>query len=81
MTDFKNFSVAAIFSDHMVLQRNKYVAIFGGGAAGALVRAQLFDANGAKICENSTIAENGRWILRLEPQEAQTGCKLVITWR
>ena len=79
MSDFKNFSVAAIFSDHMVLQRNKYAAVFGSADDGALVRAQLFDAKGAEICENSAIAEKGRWLLKLEPQEAQTDCKLLIT--
>ena len=79
MSDFKNFSVAAIFSDHMVLQRNKYAAVFGSADDGALVRAQFFDAKGAEICENSAIAEKGRWLLKLEPQEAQTDCKLLIT--
>ena len=79
MSDFKNFSVAAIFSDHMVLQRNKFVAIFGDAVDGALVRTQLFNSQGAGVGENSTVAENGRWLLKLEPQSAQTGCKLVIT--
>ncbi len=81
MSDFKKseFSVAAIFSDHMVLQRNKYIAVFGSAKDGALVRAQLFDAKGAGLCENSTLAENGRWLLKLDAQEAQTGCKLIIT--
>lgn len=79
MTDSKSFSVAAIFSDHMVLQRNKYTAVFGDASDGALVYAELFDEHGQLLCKNATVAEGGRWLLKLEPQSAQAGCKLVIT--
>ena len=76
MADFKT---AAVFSDHMVLQRNKWTAVFGEAENGAVVKASLFDDKGAVLCENSCIAENGRWLLQLEPQSAQTGCKLELT--
>ena len=79
MSDSKNFSVAAVFSDHMVLQRNKWTAIFGQAEDGALVEASLFDDKGTELCKNTCIAENGRWLLQLEAQSAQTGCKLEVS--
>ena len=80
MTDSKSFSVAAIFSDHMVLQRNKYTAVFGDASDGAIISAELFNAKGELLCKNSSVAEGGRWLLKLEPQPAQTGCKLVVSY-
>ena len=77
-TDLKSFSVAAVFSDHMVLQRNRYIAIFGEAADASPVKAELFDAKGKLLCDNSCISEAGRWLLQLQPQQAQTGCKLII---
>ena len=78
-TDLKSFSVAAIFSDHMVLQRNKYTAIFGEAADGSLVKAELFDAKGSLLGGNTCLAEAGHWLLQLQPQSAQTGCKLLVS--
>ena len=78
MSDSKNFSVAAVFSHHMVLQRNKWTVVFGEAENGALVEASLYDDKGTVLCKNTCIAENGRWLLQLEPQSAQTDCKLVI---
>ena len=81
MSDFKKLelSVAAVFSDHMVLQRNKYVSVFGEAENGSLINAALFDEKGIILSKNSTIAENGRWTIQLEPQSAQTGCTMKIT--
>ena len=79
MADSKSFSVAAVFSDHMVLQRNKYTALFGEAEDGALIHAELFNAQGQLLCKNTSIAEKGRWLLKLEPQSAQTGCRLEIS--
>ena len=80
MADLKTiFSVAAVFSDHMVLQRNKYTSIFGEAENGTLIKAALFDEKNEALCINSTVAENGHWLLQLEPQCAQTGCSLIIT--
>ena len=74
-----NFTVAAVFSDHMVLQRNKYIAIFGEAENAVLIKASLFDDKGALLSKNSTLSVNGRWLVELEPQSAQTGCTLCIT--
>lgn len=79
MADSKSFSVAAIFSDHMVLQRNKYTALFGEAEDGALIHAELFNAKGQLLCKNTSVAEGGRWLLKLEPQSAQTGCSLEVS--
>ena len=79
MSDSKNFSVAAVFSDHMVLQRNKYISIFGEAPDGALISAELFDNKGKLLSKNSTLSENGRWLLQLEPQSAQNGCSLKVS--
>ena len=76
MADFKT---AAVFSDHMVLQRNKYISIFGEAPDGAFVTASLFDDKGNLLSKNTGISENSRWLLQLEPQKAQTGCLLKIT--
>ena len=78
MTDFKTFTVAAIFSNHMVLQRNKFIAVFGQAEKGTLITASLFNDKNELLSENSTIAENETWLLQLEPQLAQTGCSLTI---
>ena len=87
----KYFKLAAVFSDHMVLQRNKYISIFGQAEAGSLIKASLYDDKGELLCQNSTIcnsldkkeqnAETAalRWSLELEPQTAQTNCTLLVT--
>ena len=76
MSDFK---IAAVFSNHMVLQRNKYTAIFGQASDSTFIKASLFDDKGDLLSTNSTIAEKGSWLLELEPQSAQTGCTLKVT--
>ena len=76
MSDFKT---AAVFSDHMVLQRNKYISLFGQAADGSIVTASLFDEKGNLLSKNATVSEKDRWLLQLEPQTAQTGCLLKIT--
>lgn len=76
MADFKT---ATVFSDHMVLQRNKYISIFGEAPDGALITASLFDDKGNLLSKNAGLSEKGRWLLQLEPQEAQNGCVLKIT--
>lgn len=74
-----DFSVAAIFSDHMVLQRNKYTAVFGTADDGTFVQAALYNLQGTLVCKNSTVTEGGKWLIKLEPQSAQTDCKLEIS--
>ena len=73
------FSVSAIFSDHMVLQRNKYTAIFGTAEDSTFVQAALYNSQGTLLCENNAVAADGKWQIKLEPQSAQTDCKLEIS--
>ena len=47
------FEIAAIFSDHCVLQREKNICIFGYGEDGNVVFVELFDKNGVSLGKNS----------------------------
>ena len=74
-----NFSVAAVFSDHMVLQRNKFISIFGQADDGLKIKTKLFDKNHNLLSENENSAINGRWLVQLDAQTAQNDCLLQIT--
>lgn len=73
-----NFSVAAVFSNQCVLQRNKNICIFGYGEDGTKLSVILFDSKNQVLSKNSGKILGGRWEIQLEPQEAQTGCRLEI---
>ncbi len=57
----QSFRVADVFSDHMVLQRDKEILIWGSGENGLEVCVEL--AGYVRSC----IADGGRWIVRLPP--------------
>ena len=63
------FSLASPFSDHMVLQRDMPVPVWGTGAPGAEVEVALFSGNGEErrrvARRTATVGENGRWIVLL----------------
>lgn len=61
---------ADVFGDHMVLQRNKPVAIWGTAAAGEKVTVHF--ANQAKA---ATGDRNGRWMVRLDALPASTDAR------
>lgn len=61
------FRVAAVFSDNMVLQREKNIKIFGWGTDGEKVTVRLKE----KTVE--TIVHNGKWMTEFPPMEAGTG--------
>jgi sialate O-acetylesterase len=65
--------IAPIFSDNMVLQREKDLPIYGGGQDGFQVRLCF---NGISL---NTKVRNGRWLLTLPPQQAGTRGTLEIT--
>ena len=67
------FKVAAVFSDRMVLQRNKNINIFGEGDDGAVVTV--------KFCEATvkTYVKSGKWNAVLPPHEAGEGYEMDIT--
>ena len=72
------FSVAAVFSNHMVLQRNKLISIFGYGEGGQKINVKLFNSKNEVLAENNTVSCNGRWEVKLTAQSAMTGCTLQI---
>lgn len=60
-----DFKVAGIFTDHMVLQRDKPVPIWGTAAPGEQITA---DING--VSRTATSGADGRWKLVLDPLRA-----------
>lgn len=67
------FKVAAVFSSHMVLQRNKNIKIFGQGENGKTVTVTfLGQAYTAKVKEE-------KWTVILPPQEAGEGYEMVVS--
>lgn len=75
----ENFTIAAVFSDNMVIQRNKFVCFFGEADENLIIKVALFDREGAVLSENECAAQNGKWKTKLEPQKAQTNCKIAIS--
>ncbi len=79
LNDGEDFSVAAVFSDECVLQRNKPVCIFGYGKDGIEITADFFNADGEKIRTATAICTNGRWELCFAPLPAMNGCSLKVS--
>ena len=71
--------ISPLFSDGAVLCREKELRIFGGAEDGARVHCELRDGKDALLARGSDIARAGRFLILLPPQEARTGCRLVIT--
>jgi sialate O-acetylesterase len=57
----------ALFSDHMVLQRDKPLAIWGWATPGEQIRVSLGNRTAA-----TTTGADGRWRVQLEPQPMST---------
>ncbi len=68
-----------LFSDGAVLCRGKEIPVFGEAADGVRVTAALRDARGALLGEGAATAAEGRFLLWLPPQAAQTGCELTAS--
>ena len=69
---------ASLFTDGAVLCRNKEIRIFGEADSGADVTAALLDRRGEVLAEAACRSRDGRFLVLLCPQKAQTGCRLVI---
>ena len=69
---------ASLFTDSAVLCRRKEIRVFGEVSEGLTVTVRLFSRDGFLLGENSAPAEGLRFLVTLPPQEAQTGCRLVI---
>ena len=73
------FRLAPLFGNGAVLARDKEIRVFGVAEDGTALSAHLKDAFGITMAEAVCTAENGRFLLRLAPQGAQTGCMLTVT--
>lgn len=58
------FRINSLFSDHMVLQRDREIRVFGTGVDGVEVKVRLGD------CEGSTVARDGEWTITLPARPA-----------
>ena len=86
--------VAAVFSDNMVLQRDKNINIFGWiswdeNDKDFFVKAELFNSKGDLLADNIGIftpfeglrdhtSNTSKWVVALSPQTAQDGCTLKL---
>lgn len=64
---------AAVFSDNMVLQRNKKIRIFGKADEGSIVTVSFLGKT------NKTVCRNGRFLLYLPEFNAAEGAEMVIS--
>lgn len=72
-TSSAQLRLSAIFSDHMILQRDKSVKIWGGAKPGEVVRVDIGDAKTA-----TTANQTGRWLVTLPSFKAGGPYKLRI---
>ena len=73
------FVLAPLFGNGAVLARKKEIRVFGTAADGTELRASLANDAGETLAEAVCVAEDGRFLLRLAPQTARTGCTLTVT--
>jgi len=69
------FKVANLFQDHMVLQRDKPVKVWGRADAGAKVTVQFAPRPGsgqAAQKKTATASKDGRWMVTLDPMKASS---------
>ena len=67
---------ASLFTDGAVLCREKEIRVFG--RADRPVQVTLKDRDGRVLAEGKDPGRDGRFLVTLAPQKAQTGCTLVI---
>ncbi len=70
------FQVAAVFSDHMVLQREKTIAVFGEGEDGARVTVTL--SGGEKDVTAEAVTANGCWSVMMPAQKAGNDYSMTV---
>lgn len=65
------FAPSGMFTDHMVLQRDRPVPVWGTGAAGETLSVGLRDADGATLASaRGSVGADGRWQVELPPLPA-----------
>ena len=70
---------ASLFTDGAVLCRGKEIRVFGAADSGVSVRVVLTGSAGILLGEAVCESRGGRFLAVLPPQQAQTGCRLVIS--
>ena len=70
---------ASLFTDGAVLCRDREVRVFGAADTGKRVTARLEDSRGNVLAEESSHAQDGRFVIGLPPQTAKTGCRLILS--
>jgi len=74
----KDIKIAAIFSDHMILQRGKTITVFGEGQENCEIEVTLFDKEKRILGTGISRVIKGKWEVNLPKQEAAEGCKLSV---
>ena len=72
------FSVASVFSDGCVLQRDKDICVFGCADNGEPVSAKIMDG-GRTVDENSCVSIGGKWSVHLRPMPAMENLVLEVS--
>jgi sialate O-acetylesterase len=68
---------AAIFTDNMVLQRNKPVKVWGHAYRNDIIEVEV-KAAGETVAKATAVAVRNSWILTLHPMEAATGLTMTV---
>ena len=61
----KNIQLITLFNDHMVLQRDQEVPVWGKANAGGIVTVEIKDQR-----KQTQVKEDGSWMVRLAPLSA-----------
>ena len=67
------FKCSQMFSDNMVLQRDKVIAVWGTGDDGELISAVIGDHKA------ECVIKNGKWRCFLPPMQAEDGLTLIVS--
>jgi len=74
MTSHAGVKLASVFADHMVLQRDRQICIWGTGDANATVKVGLADQTAS-----ATVGVDGRWATYLQPLPAGGPFRLTVS--
>lgn len=72
-------TTAAIFYDHMVMQRDKPVKIWGSGTPSSVITATLTLSKESSVTSSVVVNTDGEWLLELPQQRAGGPYELTIT--
>lgn len=73
------FTPSPLFTDHCVLPMGRELRIFGTAQEGERIHAVLAASDGRVLSQGRCTARDGRFLVRLSPQEAAVGAQLTLT--